>query len=784
MVKKKNINLVKKRFICIFWGSVTGIFLLVIFLFVLIANGKFGYMPTFEYLENPSTNIASEVYSIDGELLTTFYLEENRNPVTYRELPPYLINALIAREDHRFVDHSGIDGTGLIRVAVKTILMGNKGEGGGSTITQQLAKQLFQRDTTRYKWSVLRNVHMATIKFREWVIAVRLEKQYTKQEIITMYFNVVPFGYQAYGIKSAARTFFGQSVDSLKIEDAALLVGMLKAPSAYNPVRHPERAVVRRNGVLSKMEKNNFLSREMADSLKQTPLVLNFQRQDHQSGSATYFREYLRLTMNKKEPVRGNYTNKQSFYEDSIQWVDNPLFGWCQKNLKPDKTPYNLYTDGLKIYTTIDSRMQRYAEEAMREHMQDFLQKEFFKEKKGRKKAPFSNSLSEKDIDNIMLSAMRRTERYRKLKENGLSQKEILAKFKEPCEMTVFSWDGQRDTIMSPWDSMYYHKSFLRSSMMAMNPHTGEVKAYVGGIDYKYFQYDGVKLQKRQVGSTFKPFLYTLAMQDKKELTPCYKVWNVPQSFDTGDSTYTPKSSGRKEFLNRQVTLRWGLATSENNISAWLLKQVSPAAVADMARKMGIVSYIDPVPSIVYGTSDISLAEMVAAFSVYPNKGIYSEPIYVVGIEDKNGNLLQRFNSYKEEAISAHTAYLMVNLLEGVVKGGTAAKLRYAYKLMNDMGGKTGTTQNHSDAWYIGITPELVAGVWVGGEDRSVHFDSMRLGQGSTAALPVYGLFMQKVYADKSIGLTQGPFERPDGFNVNLDCEADTEFGDNIVYED
>ena len=768
----------------IFWGTVTGLFLLVVLLFVLIANGKFGYMPTFEYLENPKTDIASEVYSADGELLTTFFLEENRNPVTYKDLPPYLINALVAREDHRFVDHSGIDGVGLLRVAVKTVLLSKSGEGGGSTITQQLAKQLFKRDTTRYKIGVVQKAHMATIKFREWVIATRLERQYTKQEIVTMYLNMVPFGYNAYGIKSAARTYFQQSVDSLKIEDAALLVGMLQRPSYFNPKNHPERATSRRNSVLNKMVENGFLDKKVADSLKQVPLQLNFERLDHQTGSATYFREYLRLTMEKKEPLR----ERRSFHEDSIQWADNPLYGWCYKNLKPDKTPYNLYTDGLKIYTTIDSRMQKHAEEAVKKHMGEYLQNEFFKEKKGRKKAPFSNDLTDKQIEDIMLTTMRQTERYRILRTAGMSQNEIIKKFKEPCEMTVFSWNGEKDTIMSPWDSIRYHKAFLRASMLAMNPHTGEVKVYVGGIDYRRFKWDGVK-QKRQVGSTFKPILYTLAMQDRKDLTPCYRVLNVPQTFNMPppDSTWTPQSSGKKEYFNQLVTLKWGLATSENNITAWLLKQVSTPAVVEMARKMGIKSHIDPVPSIVLGTAEIPLSEMVAAFSVYPNKGVYSEPIFVTRIEDKNGNLLQRFSSSKEEAISEQTAYLMVNLLEGVVKGGTAGRLRsanYPYQLMNSMGGKTGTTQNHADGWYIGITPDLVAGVWVGGEEPAIRFDNMSIGQGANSALPIFGLFMKKVYADKKIGLTQGEFERPDGFNVNLDCDVEREFGGNVIYDE
>ena len=776
----------KKKVLTIFWGTVAGLFLLTVLLFILIANGKMGYMPTFEHLENPRTNIASEIYSCDGELLTTFFLEENRNPVEYKDIPPFLINALIAREDHRFVDHSGIDGLGLLRVAVKTVLMQKSGEGGGSTITQQLAKQLFKRDTTRYQWGLAQKAHMTTIKFREWVIAVRLEKQYTKQEIATMYLNVVPFGYNAFGIKSASRTFFQKSVDSLKIEEAAILVGMLKAPTKYNPRRNPEIATTRRNSVLNKMEEHKFLSKRNCDSLKQIPLQLNFEMMDHLSGSATYFREYiLRLTMNKKEPNRKNYLNYHSFREDSLQWAENPLYGWCNKNLRPDKTPYNLYTDGLKIYTTIDSRMQRYAEDAMQKHMKE-KQREFFNEKKNRKKAPFSNDLTDQEIDQIMMNGMRQSERYRTLLESGMSRNDILKNFKEPCDMTIFTWNGDRDTIMSPWDSIRYYKSILRASMMAMNPHTGEVKAYVGGINYRHFKFDGVRMQKRQVGSTFKPILYTLAFQDKKDLTPCTEVLNQEQSFimPDGQAPWTPKSSGKKEDLNQMKTLKWGLATSENNITAWLLKQVSAPAVIEMARKMGISSPIDPVPSIVLGSADISLAEMTAAFSVFPNAGVYTEPIFVTRIEDKNGNILQRFTSFKEEAISEHTAYLMVNMLMGVVRGGTATRLRATYNLMNEIGGKTGTTNNHADAWFMGITPDLAAGVWVGGEDPSVHFESMRLGQGSAMALPIFGMFMKSVYADHRINLTQGPFERPANFNMSiLDC-SEHNVDSNVVYEE
>ena len=784
MAKKQNkVDPFKEKFLKIFWGISAGMFLMVALLFALIANGKFGYMPTFESLENPRTDIAAEIFSSDGVLLGNYFLEENRNPVTYNDLPPHLINALIAREDHRFVKHAGIDGIGLMRVAIKTVILRRKGEGGGSTITQQLAKQLFKRDNTVYKWKLVQKMHLATIKFREWVIAVRLERQFTKQEIVTMYLNVVPFPYNAFGVESASRTFFGKSVNDLTIEEGAMLVGMLQRPSFFNPRRHPERTTVRRNSVLNKMVEHGFLSHAAFDSIKQLPIVLNFERLDHEAGLATYFREYLRIIMTRREPERSRYLNIQTFREDSIQWANNPLFGWVNKNLRADKKPYSLYTDGLKIHTTIHSRMQRYAEEAMREHM-SLHQEIFFAEKRGRRSAPFEG-ITDRQVEEIMLNAVRQSDRSRIMRARGVSDADILKRFREPAEMTIFTWAGDKDTIMTPWDSILHYKSHLRSSMMAMNPHTGEVKAYVGGINFRHFKFDGVTDQKRQVGSTFKPILYTLAFQDRRDLTPCYRVLNQTQSFLLpNDSVWAPRSAGRSEFQNQPVTLKWGLASSENNITAWLLKQVSTIAVVDMARKMGITSHIDPVPSIVLGTADISLAEMTAAFSVFPNGGIYTEPMFVTRIEDSNGNLLQRFSTHKEEAISEHTAYLMTSMLQDVVRGGTATRLRRDYNLLYDMGGKTGTTQGHSDGWYIGITPDLVAGVWVGGEVRTIRFRSMAHGQGASTALPIYGLFMRKVYADRTINLERGPFARPANFNMSiLDC-TDANLSSGIIYEE
>ena len=754
------------------WGILLMIACSIVMLFYSIAQGNLGFMPTFEELENPKHNQASEVFSADGQLLATFYIE-NRNPVAFEEISPYVIQALIAREDRRFYDHAGIDGIGLMRVGVKTLLMRQSGAGGGSTITQQLAKNLFPRDTTRYASSLQRYRQLTIDKLREWVTAVKLERNYTKEEILTWYLNTVPFGHESYGIKTAAKTFFNKSPDSLRIEEAAVLVGVLKGPTRYSPVRNPERSLVRRNGVLAKMAEEGFITHAELDSLSALPITLHFQVQDHLTGTGTYFREFLRLTMSRTKPERSRYANPDTYREDSVKWATNPLYGWCNKNFKPDGTPYNLYRDGLKIYTTLDSRMQQYAEEAVREHLQ-YLQANFFKEKKGSRKAPFSNQLTQGRIDTIMLESIHKSVRYTNMRRNGHAEKDILKTFKEPTEMEgMFSWQGEFDTIMTPYDSILYYKHYLRAGMMSMNPHTGHVKAYVGGIDFKHFKWDAVTVQKRQVGSTFKPFLYTLALQDKKELTPCYEVLNIPQTFIDNGKPWTPRSSGNEENIGKRVTLKWGLAKSENNISAWIIKQVAPKAVADMAHKMGITSYIDPVPSIVYGTSDISVAEMVTAYSVFANKGVYTEPVFVTRIEDKGGNaLMPSYLPRTEEVISERTAYMMVNLLQGVVDGGTAIRLRLRYHFENEIGGKTGTTNEHSDGWFMGITPDLVSGVWIGGEERSIHFDAMSRGQAAEEALPVWALYMQKVYADKRLGISQGPFDRPADL-IGIDCEVD-----------
>lgn len=768
----------RKGFV-IFWSSfiffVGGLFLF----FYLISAGKLGFMPTFEELENPTNQFASEVYSADGKIIGKYFEgSENRRYTDYKNISQSVIDALIATEDVRFYEHSGIDVRGLFRVA-KGMLTGNSASGGGSTISQQLAKMLFPRETNQnFMELVLR-------KFREWVIAVKLERSYTKEEIITMYLNKFDFLNLAVGINSAANIYFATSPDSLRIEQAAMLVGMAKNPSLFNPLRRPERTLGRRNVVLMQMYKYGKITKTEYDSLIQLPLGVNFQKEDHKEGLATYFREYLRLYMTAKKPERNSDSyrwHKDQYPIDSIAWEKDPLYGWCNKNLKSDGSTYNIYKDGLKIYTTLDSRMQKYAEEAVVEHLGLTLQPMFHKEKSNKKYPPFSNDMTKGEIEDILNMAIKRTERYRSMQRAGKSFSEIKKEFNKPVMMSVFTWKGVRDTVMSPLDSIKHYKSFFRAGFMAMEPHTGHIKAYVGGPDYRYFQYDMVSVGKRQVGSTIKPILYTLAMQEG--LGPCDKVLNVQQTFVMPDgTTWTPRNSTNKRE-NEWVTLKWGLANSVNNISAWVLKRFTPEAVVQMAHRMGIASFIDPVPALFLGSSEISVKEMVGAFSIFSNKGVYNSPLMVTKIEDKYGNLLATIEPETREVITEETAYLMANLLEGVVKEGTGVRLRYKYKLMNPIGGKTGTTQNHSDGWFIGITPDLVGGVWVGAEDRSIHFQNLANGQGASMALPIWALFMQKVYADKTIALSQREFEKPAGVMNVLDCGEEEVDGRTEVMSD
>jgi penicillin-binding protein 1A len=754
-----------KKFNKYFWIVFASPFALLVFLLLLAAVGGLGYMPNIETLQNPKINLASQVISEDGKVLGSFYYRnQNRTFVDYDELPDYLIKALIATEDKRFYRHSGIDARGLARVMVKTGLLMQKSSGGGSTITQQLAKLLFHKPPRTL-------IGRGFQKIKEWIIAVRLEKAYTKQEIITMYFNQCDFINQAVGIKSAAQVYFSTYPDSLTIEQSAMLVGMAKNPSFYNPTdsNKLERVQRRRNVVLNQMVKYDYITADLADSLKGLPINLKFQRISHDQGLATYFREYLHRILMSSEPKRKNYDDYSLYREDSVRWSNDPLYGWCNKNKKPDGSTYNLYSDGLRIYSTVNSKMQQYAEEAVKEHLGNFLQPAFFKEKKNSKRAPFSRDLSDEDIEKIMIRAMLISDRGKNLKNKGMSTNQIYREFKKPVHMKVFSWRGEIDTTLSPLDSIRYYKHFLRSGFMAMDPITGNVKAYVGGIDFTSFKYDHVTQSKRQAGSTFKPFLYILAMQEG--MSPCTEVPNISQTFVLGDTIWTPQSSGRKEDLGQMKTLKWGLATSENNISAWLIKQFNPKPIADIAHKMGITSYIDPVPSMIYGTSDMTVAEMVSSYATFANKGVHTKPVYITRIEDKNGNVLIEVLPERLESINEQTAYLMLNLMEGVTNFGTAVRLRYRYNFTAQIAAKTGTTQNHSDGWMIGIAPKLVAGGWVGAEDRSVHFDGMTMGQGATMALPIYALFMQKVFADNTLGISQNDvFQSPPGMPPIPNC--------------
>ena len=753
-----------KKYIITFWALFSTIVLSVFLLFMGVSNGNFGFMPSFEELENPKNSLATEIYSADKVLLGKFYFQ-NRSFVKYQDLSPYMVHALIATEDVRYNDHSGIDLIGLGRVA-KGLVTSNKNAGGGSTLSQQLAKMLFPRERNSGA------LGMVFRKFREWVIAVKLERSYTKEEILTMYLNKYDFLNLAVGIKSAARVYFNTTPDSLSVEQSAMLVGMAKNSSYYNPLRRPELTRDRRNTVLSQMVKYNYLDEQLSDSLKQLPLSIDYQKVDHKRGSATYFREYLRTTLTARKPVRSRYPswNRQRFIEDSLQWKNNPFFGWCNKNKKADGESYNIYKDGLKIYTTIDSRMQKYAEEAVKEHLGLNLQGAFDKEKKHHKNPPFSDDLDDEQVENNLFRSMKRSERYRVLKDKDLSIDSIKNIFATPTKMRIFTWKGERDTLLSPIDSMLYYKGFLRAGFMSMVPQTGEVRAYVGGPNYKHFMYDMVNLGKRQVGSIIKPFLYTVAMQEG--LTPCDKVPNIAQTFDVGDGTTWTSRNSTSARPGEMVTLKWGLAHSVNNISGWVLKQFKPQTIVNMAKKMGIISRIDPVPSIFLGTSEITVREMVGAYGTFANKGVYIKPRFISSIEDSKGTEVARSIPQKHEVMSAKTAYLMTNLLQGVVKQGTAGRLRWRYNLLNPIGGKTGTTQNHSDGWFMGVTPNLVSGVWVGAEDRAIHFEGISLGQGANMALPIWGLYMQKVYGDESLNMPKGDFEKPKGFNVDLDCNS------------
>jgi penicillin-binding protein 1A len=725
-------------------------------------------MPSFTELENPEYYLAAEVYSEDEVLLGKIALE-NRTWTEYKDLSPFLVQSLVATEDIRYYRHSGIDIRGLGRAVVKTILLGQN-TGGGSTITQQLAKQLYPRDTSHVS-ALTRKIRLGVTKFKEWQTAIKLEKSYTKEEIITMYLNKYDFNNRAKGIRSAARVYFNTTPDSLNIQQAAVLIGMLKNSTAYNPKRFYEKTFQRRNVVISQMAKYGYISPAIADSVRKLPIELNFQVEDHNTGMATYLREYLRNTMNRPKPDRNKYV-QQTSYDDALwEWENNPLYGWCNKNKKPGGSYYDLYKDGLKIYTTINSKMQQYAEEALREHLSKEVQPDFYLRAKGFRNPPYSDDLNKKQVEELIMRSVKQSDRYYIMKARGYSEDTIMLAFNTPVSMKVFSWKGDRDTIMTPLDSIWYYKYFIRAGFMIENPHDGYVKAYVGGPDFRYFKYDAVTQQKRHIGSTIKPFLYTIAMQNG--YSPCHEVENIPRTFEDGDSTWTPRSSGPEKYHGQMVTLAWGLANSENYVSGWLMEQFRPTAVTDIMRKMGVRSFIDPVNSIFLGTSDIKLEEMVGAYGTFANKGVYTRPMYVTRIEDKNSNIISRFTPKIEEVLNEETSYLMLYLLQKVVTNGTALRLRREpYLLMNQIGGKTGTTQNHSNGWFMGVTPNLVGGVWAGWEDQAIHFETLAEGQGANMALPIMAIFLRKLYNDPQFGIMEtDEFERPANFNMELDCE-------------
>ena len=751
-----------------FWILITLPVLFLLFMVLLV--WMFADIPSFKELENPDSKLATQVIAEDGEILATFHIE-NRTFVTYEELSPNIVHAAVATEDARFYKHSGIDFKGLARVFFKTLLLRDSSQGGGSTITQQLAKTLYPRKELGKKVPGIYHMKMVWTKLKEWITAVKLERDYTKDEIMTMYLNSIFFGSSAYGIRSASETFFGKLPADLTIEESAMLVGMVNKPTRYNPAINPDKALLRRNFVIGQMEKAGYITKASRDSIRAIPITLNYEIQDHNSGRAPYFRDMIRRVMTAKKPRKGDYKIREDYVADSLAWADDQLYGWLEKTRKADGSQYDLDRDGLRIYTTINYKMQKYAEEAVAEHIKS-LQADFMKDLKRKTNAPFSNDIDEATRNRLMNQARRWSDRWRVLKKNGKSDSQILKTFSEPIKMRVFAYNkkGYVDTTMTPDDSIRYYKSMLRTAFVAMEPGTGHVKAYVGGPNYRYFKYDNVRQGKRQVGSTIKPFLYTLAMQEG--MTPCDKVVDLPQTFEIpGGDTWTPRSTDSEKWIGKTVTLKWGLTNSSNNISAYLMKQFGPEAMADMMRRMGIQSHIDEVPALCVGPADITLWEMVAAYNTFPSKGVYVAPLYVTRIEDSQGNVITEFTGKKKEAIGENTAFLMVNLMEGVVQGGTASRLRYRYNLMGEIAGKTGTTNDNSDGWFIGYTPTLVAGVWTGAEDRQVHFQSGALGQGANMSLPTWGIFMKKVLADGTLGVTANDrFIAPAGVVDGLGC--------------
>ena len=748
-----------------FWIILCAPVALILLLLLLTRLGVFGKLPTFEELENPKSNLATEIYSDDGEMIGSFFIQ-NRSYVDYNELSPALVAALISTEDMRFYSHSGIDFISLARVAVKTLALGNRRQGGGSTITQQLAKNLYPRDTAVYNNPISKGSKLVISKLKEWITAVMLEYNYTKEEIITMYLNTVPYGSNAYGIKSAARTFFNKLPSELNVQEAAMLVGVVNAPTRYSPRSNPDRALARRNTVISRMREKGYLTRAQRDSIQALPIELDFRPISHNAGTGTYFREMLRMVMTSGKPSRESFgpgaAGDWDYRQAVEQWESNPLYGWCDKNVKANGQPYDLYRDGLKIYTTVNATMQRYAEQAVWEQMGETVQPMMDRVTKAR--GSVFSDISKDEREAIM----------RRAKKNsaGATDAEIDKAFATPVPMRVFSYKGDRDTVMSPDDSLMYYKKFLRASFMAVDPSNGYVRAYVGGTSYRYFKYDMAKQGRRQVGSTIKPFVYTFAIE-QLDLTPCTQVPNLPVTIETDNEPWSPREASKVVYDGEWKPLRWGLANSRNNYSAWIMKQArQPQAVADFIHKFGIRSYIDPVYALCLGTSDFSLFELVGAYGTFANRGVHVDPIFVTRIEDRHGNVLANFTSPSQDAISEQSAYTMLGMLKRVVNAGTAGRIR-ALGLKADMGGKTGTSQKNSDAWFVGVTPKLVAGAWVGGEDRSIHLSSG--GEGSRIALPIFANFMKKVYGDSKLGITEKD-QFPIPVNaVSYDCDESAE---------
>lgn len=750
----------RKLFVRLLWTLIILFVLGAGVAFYAINEGWIGYMPPIEDLQNPINRFATQIYSSDGKLIGTWnYNRENRVMVDYTKLSPHLVHALVATEDARFYEHSGVDFYALGRAVIKRGLMGQKSAGGGSTITQQLAKQLYSEHASTAMERVLQ-------KPIEWVIAVKLERNYTKDEILTMYLNYFDFLHNAVGIKTASNTYFSKDPIDLTVNEAATLVGLCKNPSYYNPVRYPERSRDRRNVVLGQMLKEGYLTQADYDKYSAEPMQLHFHIADHKDGLATYFRDFLRRYLTAKKPERALYAswNTVKYHIDSINWVSDPLYGWCNKNKKRNGDYYSIYTDGLRVHTTIDSRMQKYAEQAVYEHVVKFLQPNFNEGKKSKANFPYSSSLTSSQVQQVLMRNIRQCERYRVLKESGASEDEIQKSFRTAVPMTIFTYHGSVDTTMTPLDSIKYYKSFLRTGFMSICPQNGHVKAYVGGLDFMHFAYDMVMEGRRQVGSTIKPFLYSLAMENG--FSPCDHAPNVQQTYMVAGKPWTPRNSGRSRY-GEMVTLKWGLQQSNNWISAYLMSKLSPQAFVDLLRQYGINNpEIHPSMALCLGPCEITVGEMASAYTAFVNHGIRASHMFVTRIEDGDGNIIAQFTPRMNEVISEESAHKMLYMLKAVVDGGTAGRLRFKYNLKGDLAGKTGTTNNNSDAWFMGLTPTLVNACWVGGDDRDIHFESMSMGQGATMALPIFALYMQKLYQDKHLGYNENAvFDLPEGYD-------------------